>query len=446
MMQSHVLYRDLMRQYPNIVRAEGSYIYGDDGKRYLDACGTGAGAISSIGYGRREIAEAMATQVQKVTFLHGGSFRTPAVETFAEQIISMAPPGMSRVWLVSGGSEAVESAIKLARQYQIGKGYPNRWRVIARRQNFHGVTLGALSSNGIASNRSLYEPLLFDFPHIVTPYCYRCFYPDTHPNCGARYAAELEDQILKSGPETVAAFIAEPITGSCIIGQLPPPDYMARIREICDRYDILFIVDEIQTAFGRTGENFAIDHWGVIPDIITFAKGVSGGYCPLGGMVVSDKIAETLIEKFQGRFHHGHSFNANPMSAAVGSAVLNIIQRDNLVVTARERGNYLRKCLLKLAEEHSSIGDVRGLGLQIGVEFVNDKQTKTPYSPDIHFARQLSTLLLSKGVIVSASSGPIEGGLGDEIRITPSMTITQSEIDELIEAIDQVLTELETRL
>ncbi|MBI3913557.1 MAG: aspartate aminotransferase family protein, partial [Chloroflexi bacterium] len=241
--------------------------------------------------------------------------------------------------------------------------------------------------------------------------------------------------------------IAEPITGSSRIGQIPPEDYFRRIREICDRYDILLIADEVQTAFGRTGKRFAIDHWSVTPDIITFAKGASGGYCPLGGMIVSQKVIDVLMEKFSGRFHHGHTFSANPFAAAVGNAVLDVIEREDLVTAAREQGKYLKGQLVDLAEGHPSIGDVRGYGLQIGVEFVKDRRGKTPFAPETQFARRLSKLLLDRHVIVSASGGPMEGGGGDEMRITPSMAMTRGEIDELNGAMDAALTELEqTRL
>ena len=333
----HVLYRDLDQDYPKIVRGEGVYLYDSDGTRYLDAIG-GAN-VADIGHGVAEIADVMAAQARTIAFVHGSRFRNQPLIDFAETVIGMAPVGMSKVYVTPGGTEAIESSMKIARHYQLGKGNLERYRFISRWQSFHGTTLGSLSMTGATGMRRGFEPWLLGFPKIVAPYCYRCPLGKTYPACAVACADELEATIQFEGPETIAGFIAEPINGPRIAGLTPPPEYYPRIREICDRYDVLFIVDEVMTGFCRTGRYFAIDHWGVVPDIICFGKGVSGGYYPLGGFILHGKVVEVLAKERNGQFFDGYSHSGEPLSCSVGNAVLKIMQREKLVDRANEMGD-----------------------------------------------------------------------------------------------------------
>ncbi len=440
----HVFYRGLLNEHITIERGEGIYIYDTEGNRYLDASGQGAGGIISIGYGVEEVAEAMAAQARRITFLHGSLFSSQAFVELADRVVEMAPEGLNRVWHASSGSEAVESALKLARQYHLGKGNSSKYRFIARWLSFHGVTTGALSMTGLPGSREGYEPLLPNFPHIVPCYCYRCPFDQTHPQCGVACADDLEREILQSDPETIAAFIAEPITMSGAVANVPPPEYFPRIREICDKYDVLFVADCVQTGFGRTGSGFAISQWGVSPDIIVFNKGVSGGYFPLGGIIVSDKIIDVLVEKFQGHFRHGQSYTGNPLSAAVGAKVLEIVKREGLTARAKERGEYLLGRLRELSDRHPIIGDVRGRGLMVGAEFVKDRETKEPLPREAGFSRRLSKAARDRGVLISAPAGnPAIGAGSDQLRLTPPLIISEQELDIVIEVIGQALTEVE---
>jgi len=441
MYKDHIFHRDPQEEYPLIVKGEGIYLYDNTGKRYLDACG-GSTAVP-IGHGSKEVAEAMAEQAKEIAYLHD-PFISQALLEVTEKIAAMSPPGMGKVFLVSGGSEANESALKLTRQYHLGKGNPHKYKFIARWYCHHGVTVGAASMSSKPYARRNMEPLLLDFPHIMPPYCYRCPWSQSYPGCGVLCADVLEREILRSGPETVAAFITEVINGPNISGLTPPPEYYPRIREICDKYDVLFVVDEVMTGFGRTGANFAIDHWGVIPDIITFGKGgVSGGYSPLGGIIVADNVVHVLWEGEQRRFRYGHCYSGNPVSARVGCVVLDIIKEQGLVQSAKERGGYLLDRLLRLQEDHASVGDVRGKGLMVGVEFVKDKTTKETFPPEVNFAGRLAQLTMAEGVMIFPFQGCVDNVAGDEILITPPLTISEGEIDEVVGAIDKSLTKLE---
>jgi adenosylmethionine-8-amino-7-oxononanoate aminotransferase len=439
----NVFYRGLLDEHIIIDRGEGVYIYDTAGNRYLDAAGTGAGAVSSIGYGVKEVAEAMAAQARKMSFLSGGTFSSEIIVELAERIVEMAPEGLNRVWLVSSGSEAVESALKLARQVHLGRGNGSKYRFISRWLSFHGVTIGTMAMTGLAGVRQGYEPLLPNFPHIAPCYCYRCPFGKTHPECDVACADDLEREILQSGPETIAAFIAEPITMSAVVGHVPPPDYFPRIREICDKYDVLFVADCVQTGFGRTGSGFAISQWGVRPDIITFNKGVSSGYFPLGGMIVSDEIVEVLIDKFQGHFRHGQSYTNNPLGAAVGAKVLEILKRQDLTARSRERGEYLLTGLEDLADRHPIVGQVRGRGLLVGVELVRNRETKEPFSRKAGLPGRMMQAARDRGVLISAPSGNAAFGGSDQLRLTPPMVISNEELDILLETLDQILTEVE---
>lgn len=445
MYKDHVLHRGLLTERIIIERGEGVYLYDTEGNRYLDACSTGSSTPVTIGFGVEEVGEAMARQAGKIQFLHDAFFTTQSVMDLADRIVEMAPEGLNKVWFDAGGSEAVESAIKLARQYQLGKGNPHKYRVISRWRSHHGTTLGAMSISGEA-HRGFY-PLMIDHPRIEPPYCYRCPYEKTYPECGVLCAEDLERVILENDPETVSAVIAEPISSPCLAGLTPPPEYYPRIREICDKYDALFIADEVMTGFGRTGSaNFAISNWGVVPDIIVFAKGVSGGYSPLGGIIVADKITDVIIDKFQGHFRHGHSYAHHAVSCAVGGAVLDIMKREDLIARAKKQGDYLLNSLRELSDRRPTVGEVRGMGLMVGVEFVKDKATKEPFAPDVRLSERLRTLALERGVVIMTSKGCIDSVAGDCALITPAYIITQDQIDVIVDTLDKSLAKLEGEL
>jgi adenosylmethionine-8-amino-7-oxononanoate aminotransferase len=430
--------------YPIIVRGEGVYFYDGEGKRYLDAIG-GAN-VADIGHGVTEVAEVMANQARTIAFVHGSRFRNQPLIDFADMVIGMAPPGMSKVYVTPGGTEAIESSMKVVRHYQLGKGHAQRYQFVSRWQSFHGTTLGSLSMTGFTGVRKGFEPWLLGFPKIVPPYCYRCPLGQVYPDCAVVCADELERAIQHEGPETIAGFIAEPINGPRIAGLTPPPEYYPRIRQICDKYDVLFIVDEVMVGFCRTGKNFAIDHWSVVPDIICFGKGVSGGYYPLGGFVLHEKIVDIMASEREGKFFDGYSHSGEPLSCSVGTTVLRIMKRDGLVDRANEMGDYARERLAELSAVHPTIGEVRGRGLMIGVEFVKDRATREPFPLKAGFAPRLAETALDKGAFLFTAQGFINNQAGDQLLLAPPLVIAQEEIDEIMAILDECLTELEDEL
>jgi adenosylmethionine-8-amino-7-oxononanoate aminotransferase len=434
--------RDVTRHYPKIVRGEGVNVYDDTGKRYLDAI---AGiAVVNVGHGRAQVAEALAAQAQTLSYVQSSIFDNAPANELAERVGRFTPPGLSHVFFVSGGSEATETAIKLARQYHVERGDPARYLVISRWQSYHGGTLGALSLSGITIRREKYAPLLLDFPHIPECNCYRCPFGLTYPACGIRCAHELESAIKHAGPRNVSAFIAEPVVGAAAGATTPPPEYFGIIREICDRYGILFIADEVITGFGRTGKNFGIEHWGVTPDMLTAAKGLSGGYAPLGAVIAHDRVRETFAQAGVA-FVHGYTMAANPLSAAAGVAVLEIIEHERLVerVASLEEGFFRRgRVLLK----HRSVGDVRGKGLLMGIELVKDQRSRETFPAAQRANAQLAAICLRRGLVIYPGGGTADGINGDHFLLCPPFTIRESELDELFEILDESLTEFESTL
>ncbi|MBI4504918.1 MAG: aminotransferase class III-fold pyridoxal phosphate-dependent enzyme, partial [Chloroflexi bacterium] len=359
MSRDHVLYRDYTKRYPTITHGQGVYLYDDTGKRYIDACG--GAVVVNVGHGRGEVAEAVAAQAKAVGYISSQRARTQIQIDLSERIAKHAPGDLSNVFFVSSGSEASESALKLARHHSLDKGRTEAYKVVSRWQSYHGNTIGAMSLGGRTGGRIRYTPLLIDFPHVVPPYCYRCPFGLTYPSCDLACARDLERTIRQTGANSITAFIAEPVIGATLGAAVPPDGYYQLVREICDKYDILFIADEVMAGMGRTGAWFSIEHWGVLPDIICFGKGISSGYTPLSGIIVSDRIVDLLIQK-GGRFGHGHTHTANPVALAAGIAVLDILEREKLVERARTQGAYLMEKLQQL-RERKHVGDVRGKGL-----------------------------------------------------------------------------------
>jgi adenosylmethionine-8-amino-7-oxononanoate aminotransferase len=439
----HIFYRDLTMDFPTIERGEGVFLYDAEGNRYLDACSGSAAA--NVGYGRTEVVEAMAEQARRITYLHSYSFKSQALLDVTERIAALAPPGMSKVWLISSGSEAAESALKLARHYHLGRGKGQKYKFVGRWNSHHGVTIGALSMSGFPWDRWGMGPLLLDFPLIVPPYCYRCPLDKVYPDCGVACADELERTIQSEGPESISGVIMEPVTSPILAGLAPPAEYYPRVREICDEYDVLFVADEVMTGFGRTGSSFAITQWGVKPDIIIFGKGVSGGYSPLAGMIVADEISQVIMEELDGKFRHGHSYGGNPLSAAIGVAVLDILEREGLVDRARRTGQYLLDRLEEL-RAHPTVGEIRGRGLMVGLEFVRDKETKEPFAPEAGFAMEIRRRARDKGVLVFPGGRCINGVAGDQIFLTPPLIVSREDIDQVVFALDGCLSEAEAEL
>ncbi len=438
--QSAVFYRDINSAPSLIVRGAGVYLEDATGRRYLD--GNASAGVVGIGHGRTEITQAIAEAGEKITFVYGGTFTHPWQEDLAKAILGIAPHNMEAVYFVSGGSEANESALKLARQYFVECGKSQKYKVIARWQSFHGVTLATLSLSGRTSWRSLYSPYLLQVKHIFPPYEYRCPLCVGKGGCSLACADDLERAILLEGPETVAAFFAEPIGGTSATGIVPHPDYYARVREICDRCDVLFVADEVLCGYGRCGRPFAIQHWNVEPDIMTLGKGIGSGYAPLGAMVVSEKVLEPF-RKGSGRFVHGFTYSGMPMSCFVGLKVFEIMEREGLFERAAVVGRTLFEKLQSLAQRHRVIGEIRGKGLLVGIEFVTNQETREPFMKESGFAARVAAAMRQRGVIVGIGIPLANFGKdGDHIQISPPFIISERDIDTIVNTLDESLAEV----
>lgn len=439
-LEKHHVARGSKKPKRTMVRGEGIYFYDSEGNRYID--GSGGPMVVTIGHGVKEIANAAAKQAEKISYILNFFYASEPALKLAKKIADFTPESMNKIFYVSGGSEGIETAIKMSRQYHLERGNSKKYKVIARRMSYHGNTLGALSASGHVFRRKNYVPLLLDFPHIPPAYCYRCWYNKEYPECDLVCARELERTIKNEGAEHISAFIAEPVVGSAL-GTVPAPDgYFQIIREICDKYDVLFISDEVMTGFGRTGKNFGIEHWNVLPDMMVCSKGMASGYAALGAVIVKDEIHEVFVES---PFIHGFTFGGMPLSCAVGVAVLEYIVKHNLVSRAAEMGERLLN-KLKVLYEHPTVGDVRGKGLFAGVEFVKDKKTKEPFDPSVKFSMRLLDKALENSLSIYPGSHFIDGIHGDHIQIAPPFIVTASQVDEIVDIIDKALKEVEDDL
>ena len=445
---SAVLRRSFRKTFPPAVRGEGVYLWDASGKQYLDF--SGSAAVNFIGHGVAEIAAAMASQAKQLEFVHSSQFTTPVAEEYAAELIEFAGKNFEGgcVYFTCGGSESIETALKLSRQYQVEIGQIKRHQVISRGQSYHGSTLGALSVSGNKRRREIYLPMVREFAHVGFPYCYRCAFDCTDGcrNCGEEYAAELERAIEAANGE-VAAFIFEPVSGATLGAVVPPSGYLQSVAEICRRHGVLLIADEVMTGMGRTGRNFALEHWDVAPDIVVTAKGLSSGYAPLGAVLVSKRVASAIADG-SGAFLHGFTYNSHPISLAAGRAVLARVQEQELVQAAdsESRGSTaatLRQALERLRDA-KAVGDVRGIGLLWGVEFVADKTTKRPFTPELNFAGRAAQAAVNRGLLVYPMQGCVDGVSGDHVLITPPAMITAEQIDwavkQLREAIEEAAT------
>jgi adenosylmethionine-8-amino-7-oxononanoate aminotransferase len=436
--QDHVFYRNPKKFYPTAQKGEGIYIIDTQGKRYID--GSGGAVVVSIGHGVEEIREAMLEQTAEIAFTHGSQFTTRAAVDLADKLVGMAPENIDRVYYLSGGSEAVETAVKMARQYQVDRGRPSKYKVISRWTSYHGNTLGALALSGHTGRRKYYQPLIQHTPHIAPAYCYRCPFGRQPESCSLECAEDLEKTILYEGPDSVSAFLAEPVVGATAGVLVPRQGYFQRIREICDRYDVLLIVDEVMTGIGRTGTFFAMEHWGVQPDMIVCAKGLASGYSPIYCLLTTEGIRQAIMEG-NGAFVHGHTYSQNPLSCAIAMAVLQYIEDHDLMRRSREMGKLLLQELESLYEL-GIVGDVRGLGLFAGVEFVRDRASKAPFDPQLKLNTLIGARCLENGLIVYPGGGGADGIRGDHVLLAPPFVINEAQIRELVSILKQSISDV----
>src|SRR3984957_17248604 len=429
--------RNFRKDLPIAVRGEGSWIFTDDGRRLLDA--SGQAAVVSIGHGVAEIGRAMAEQASQIAFAHTTQFHSDSAEKLAERLLALAPPNFrdgGRVYFTSGGSEATETAIKLARQYWLERGDSNRFRVVSRRQSYHGSTLGAMSISGNVGRRAPYQPLLAEWGHIAPCFCYHCPFELKYPECSLACANDLET-LLKSSATNIAAFIFEPVVGATLGAAAPPDGYVARIAEICRRHNILLIADEIMSGMGRTGKTFAAQHWNVEPDLILVGKGIASGYAPLGAVLVSRQIAEAF-ESGTGAFQHGFTYQAHPVATAPGNAVFDFIEAQELFERVSPAGKRLRSSLTQL-EAHPNVGEIRGLGLFLGIEFVKDKSTREPFPREENIAEKIRQAALAENVLTYPSQGCVDGSRGDHVLLAPPFVLTPAESEIIARALGAAL-------
>jgi len=428
---TRLLHRAIHGTPPVAVGGKGMELFDAAGKAYIDA--SGGAAVSCLGHGHPDVIAALHRQVDKLAYAHTGFFTSEAAEELAELLIADAPAGLSHVYLVSGGSEAVESALKMARQYFVEKGQPQRRHIIARRQSYHGNTLGALAAGGNELRRAQFKPLLIETHHIDPCYAYRLQRADESDEAYAeRMARQLEDKIVELGADRVIAFIAETIVGATA-GAVPPvADYLKRIRAICDRYGILLILDEVMCGAGRTGTFYACEQDGVVPDLVTLAKGLGGGYQPLGAVLLSQQIFDAFANG-SGFFQHGHTYMGHPMAAAAGLAVQRVIRRDNLLANVVAMGTELEHRLLERLGNHHHVGDIRGRGLFRGVEMVADRSTKRPFDPTLKLNARIKAEAMARGLIVYPMGGTIDGRLGDHVLLAPPFIADRSDIGRIVE-------------
>jgi adenosylmethionine-8-amino-7-oxononanoate aminotransferase len=426
---SHVFARNSRKTPPKAVGGAGCYLYDETGKAYLD--GSGGAAVSCLGHGDAEILAAMRAQSERLAFAHTGFFTSEPAEALADLLIAHAPGEIDRVYLVSGGSEATEAAIKLARQYFVETGQPQRRHLIARRQSYHGNTLGALAAGGNAWRRQPFAPLLIEVSHIAPCYAYLLQADDESPEAyGLRAAQELEDEILRLGPENVMAFMAEPVVGATL-GAVPAvTGYFRRIREICDRYGVLLILDEVMCGMGRTGHLFACEAEGIAPDILCIAKGLGAGYQPIGAMLCTSAIHEAIAQG-SGFFQHGHTYLGHPVAAATGHAVVSKLLRDGLAERAARMGDSLRQALETAFGQHPRIGDIRGRGLFMGLEIVADRDSKAPFDPGLGLAGRVKAAAFEAGLICYPMAGTRDGRAGDHVLLAPPFIISEDQLGEL---------------
>jgi adenosylmethionine-8-amino-7-oxononanoate aminotransferase len=434
---THVLHRQLRGNLPVAAGGSGITVVDAAGNEYLDA--SGGAAVSCLGHGHPDVARAMHEQIDRIAYAHTSFFTTAVAEELADRLIASAPAGMSHVYLVSGGSEAIEASLKLARQYFVEIGEPERRHFVARRQSYHGNTLGALAVGGNAWRRQQFAPLLIDATHVSPCYEYRDRGSQETPEAyGERLAAELEAAIQRIGPRSVIAFVAEPVAGATLGAAPPVPGYFRRVRNLCDRHGILLIADEVMCGMGRTGTMHAVEQEGVEPDLLVIAKGLGGGYQPIGGVLVQHKIIAAIAQG-SGYFQHGHTYIGHPVACAAALAVQKVIQRDSLLDAVRRMGDVLRERLTAAFGAHPQVGDIRGRGLFMAIELVEDRATKRPFDPALRLHARVKAEAMARGLMVYPMGGTIDGRAGDHVLLAPPFIVTAAELDVIVERLRQAV-------
>ena len=434
---THIIQRNPAVQLPVAVRGKGVYLYDSAGREYIDA--SGGAAVSCLGHAHPDILAAMRTQMDKIAYAHSSFFTTEVAEALAERLVEDAPPGISHAYFVCDGSEAVEAALKMARQYFVDIGQPQRTHLIARRKSYHGNTLGALSVTGREWNRAPFLPLLVPTTHVSPCYEYREKRTDETPEqYGARLAQELDDTIQRLGTDQVIAFIAETVGGATIGCNTAVPGYFKRVREVCDRYGVLLILDEVMCGMGRTGTRYACEAEGIAPDLMTIGKGLGGGYQPIGAVLAQEKIVKAF-EKGLGAFQHGHTYLAHPMGAAAALAVQEVIARDNLLERVRRQGEGLKQRLHAAFDSHPHVGDIRGRGLFQAIELVEDRARKISFAPARKVHARVKVAAMARGLCCYPSGGCIDGGAGDHVMLAPPFIVSDHELDWIVERVKQAV-------
>lgn len=430
---THILHRSIGPDLPRAVKGDGVWITDAEGRRYLD--GSGGAAVTSLGHGNAEVLDAMRRQMDQIAYAHTSFFTTDAAERLADRLVDLAPEGLDYVYLVSGGSEAVEAALKMARQYFVEIGQPQRRHIIARRQSYHGNTIGALATGGNAWRRAQFQPILPETHHVSPCYAYRDQAMGETPEAyAARLATELEDKIIALGPDQVIAFVAEPVVGATL-GAVPAvADYFKRIRAVCDKYGVLLILDEVMCGMGRTGTIFAMEQEGIVADIATIAKGLGGGYQPIGAVLLSAKIYDAFRDG-SGLFQHGHTYLGHPVAAAAADKVVEIMTRPGLMENVGAMGQRLHDGLTATLGQHPNVGDIRGRGLFRGIELVADRATKEPLDPKLKIHAKIKKEAMARGLMSYPMGGTIDGVRGDHILLAPPYIITPDEVDQIVERI-----------
>lgn len=441
---SHIIHRSLRSTPAVAARAQGAYIFDAQGKQYLDACG--GAAVSCLGHAHPDVLAAMHRQIDQLAYAHTSFFTSDTVEQLAEQLTRTAPGDLNYAYFVSGGSEAVETALKLARQYFVELGQPSRTKFIARKQSYHGNTLGALAVGGNEWRRRQFAPLLIDVIRVSACNEYRDRRADeTQQQYTTRLLNELEHAILEAGPETIIGFCAETVVGATTGATPPTPGYLKGVRNLCDKYGILYIADEVMCGMGRTGTLHAFEQDDVVPDLVTIAKGLGGGYQPIGAVLASEKIVSAL-QTGSGLFQHGHTYICHATAASAALAVQQVIARDNLLQAVRQQGDYLHNALREVLGELPHVGDTRGRGLFAGVELVRDKGNKTPFDPALKLHAAIKANCMSHGLMVYPMGGTIDGQYGDHILIAPPFIITPAQLDFVVDTLNTVIREETSKL
>lgn len=428
-----ILHRSIGAQLPRAVAGNGVTITDSDGRSYID--GSGGAAVSCLGHGHPEVLAAMRAQMDRISYAHTSFFTTDVSEELAERLIALAPSGLDYVYPVSGGSEAVEAALKMARQYFVEIGQPQRRHFIARRQSYHGNTIGALAAGGNAWRRAQFQPILPETHHVSPCYAYRDQRDGETPEAyAARLADELEAKILELGTDSVIAFIAEPVVGATLGAVGSVADYFARVRRICDKYGVLLILDEVMCGMGRTGTMFACEQDGIVPDLVTIAKGLGGGYQPVGAVLLSDRIYQAFAHG-SGLFQHGHTYLGHPIAAAAANKVVEILARPATLENVRRMGDRLQSGLDARLGQSPHVGDIRGRGLFRGIEIVRDKETKAPFDPSLKIHARIKREAMARGLACYPTGGTVDGRLGDHVLLAPPYIIQPEEIDLIVDRI-----------